>query len=165
MRTLLFIGRRAAYGFTIVELLVTIVIVSILASACLPMAELAHRRGKEEDLRHALRQIRDAIDAYHDAAKQGHILLKPGESGYPRTLDALVEGVTDVKSPTGEMLYFLRRLPRDPFNDNADIAASATWGKRSYASSAADPKEGMDVYDIYSLSVKAGVNGIPYRDW
>jgi general secretion pathway protein G len=152
-------------GFTIVELLVTLVMVSILASAALPMAELVVQRNKEQELRRALREIRDALDAYKQAGDEGRMLRKVGESGYPPTLASLVEGVTDVKSPTGARMYFLRRISRDPFFNQGDVPAVQTWGKRSYASSADDPKEGDDVYDVYSVSPKAGLNGIPYREW
>lgn len=152
-------------GFTIIELLVTVVIVSILASVALPMTELAVQRNKEEDLRHALREIRNALDAYKEAGDEGRILRKIGESGYPPTLEILVQGVQDAKDPKNARIYFLRRIPRDPFFDDTSVPAANTWGKRSYASSADDPKEGADIYDIYSLSPATGLNGIPYREW
>jgi general secretion pathway protein G len=152
-------------GFTIVELLVTVVIVSILASGVFPMAELALLRTKEQKLRSDLLQIREALDAYKAAANDGRILMKRGESGYPKTLDELVQGVTDAKSPTGAKIYFLRRVPRDPFFADLRVPASETWGKRSYSSSADDPKEGADVYDVHSLSDKLAINGTLYREW
>jgi general secretion pathway protein G len=152
-------------GFTIVELLVTVVIVSILASVAFPMAELAVQRNKEQDLRRALREVREALDAYKTAGDEGRLLRKAGESGYPRALEVLVDGVVDAKSPTGAKIYFLRRIPRDPFFSENGVPAAKMWGKRSYASSADDPKEGSDVYDIYSLSKGVGLNGIAYRDW
>lgn len=156
--------RNRASGFTIVELLVTIVIIGILASAAIPMTELAFQRGKEQDLRTALREIRSAIDAYKQAGDEGHIERKITESGYPHSLEELVEGVTDAKNPKGGKLYFLRRIPRDPLQDE-DIAPGKTWGKRSYASSHTEPKEGEDVFDIYSTAPGSGLNGIGYRDW
>lgn len=152
-------------GFTIVELLVTVVLVSILASAAFPMAQLAVQRSKEQELRRTLREIRDALDAYKQAGDEGSILRKPGESGYPRTLEALADGVVDAKSPTGAKLYFLRRIPRDPLSPDIGASAAKTWGKRSYSSSGDDPKEGDDVYDIYSLAAGDGLNGVPYREW
>lgn len=152
-------------GFTIVELLMTIVIISILASAAFPMAELAIQRNKEQDLRRALREIRSALDAYKQAGDEGRIARKAGDSGYPRTLEALVDGVTDAKNPSGAKIYFLRRIPRDPFYADASAPPAGTWGKRSYASSADDPKEGDDVYDVYSLAPGAGLNDVPYREW
>jgi len=159
------VGRGRVTGFTIVELLVTVVIVSILASAVLPMAELARQRAKEHELRQALMQIRGALDAYKQASDDGRIARQPGESGYPRSLDDLVKGVVDVKDPAGAKRYFLRRLPRDPTFPDAAVAPALTWGKRSYASSAEAPKEGADVYDVHSLTQGAGMNGIPFRNW
>ena len=152
-------------GFTIVELLVTVVIVSILASAALPMTELAIHRHKEQELRRVLREIREALDAYKQAGDEGRIVRQVLESGYPQTLEALVEGVPDAKSPSGAKIYFLRRIPRDPFFADASVPAAKTWGKRSYSSSAEDPKEHGDVYDVYSMSTGVGMNGIPYREW
>lgn len=156
-------GRRS--GFTIIELLVTVVIVSILASVALPMTELAVQRNKEQELRHALREVRDALDAYKQAGDEGRIIRKADESGYPHTLEILVQGVQDAKSPKRAKIYFLRRIPRDPFFGDTSVSAAMTWGKRSYASSADDPKEGDDIYDIYSLSPDTGLNGTPYREW
>jgi general secretion pathway protein G len=152
-------------GFTIVELLVTIVIVSLLASIAFPMVELSVQRNKEQELRRSLREIREALDAYKQAGGEGNILRKVGESGYPPTLETLVEGVTDAKSPTGAKIYFLRRIPRDPFFPDVSVPAAKTWGKRSYESSADEPKEGKDVYDVYSLSTGTSLSGIPYREW
>lgn len=152
-------------GFSLIELLVTLVIVSILASAALPMAELAVQRGKEQDLRQALREMRNAIDAYKQAGDDGRIARQPTESGYPHSLDELVNGVTDAKDIKGGKLYFLRRIPADPFAEATDKGGSAAWGLRSYASSREDPKAGADVFDVYSRTPGAGLNGVPYKEW
>ena len=156
-------GRRA--GFSLIELLVVVAIVAVLATIGLPLAELAQRRTKEEDLRASLREIRNALDAYKAASDKGHIIRRAGESGYPPSLDILVEGVTDAQSPRGERLFFLRRLPRDPLAPPDVAKASDTWGLRSYASTADEPKPGNDVYDVYSRSSETGMNGVPYRQW
>ena len=156
--------RNQLRGFTLVELVITVAIISLLATAALPAAELAARRAKEQELSRALRQVRDAIDAYKQAADEGRIEKKVGDSGYPKQLEDLVAGVDDRKSTRKAKIYFLRRLPRDPFAD-VEMAPSATWGKRSYASPPDDPKEGDDVYDVYSLSSATGLNGRPYREW
>jgi len=151
-------------GFTIVELLVTLVIVGILASAAIPMAELSQQRIREQDLRLALRELRAALDAYKSASDNGHIVRTPGESGYPHTLEELATGVVDAKDPTGAKLRFLRRIPPDPFAESSAAPASA-WGRRSYVSSHEDPREGADVYDVYSRTPGVGLNGMPYREW
>jgi len=157
--------RRTAAGFTLVELVVTVAIVAVLASIGLPLAELALQRQREQELRSALREVRAAIDAYKLAADQGRIARSAEQSGYPASLDLLVLGVEDVRSKTRERIYFLRRLPRDPTFPDATVPAANTWGKRSYASPPDAPREGDDVYDIYSLSPGAGLNGVDYRYW
>jgi general secretion pathway protein G len=157
--------RRAARGFTLVELVVTAAIVSVLALAVLPFAENAARRAKESELRAALREIRGAIDAYRRAWDEGRIERRLDDSGYPPTLEALVEGVRDAKDPKGRRIYFLRRLPRDPFAGGEALRASDTWGRRSYASPPDFPAEGADVFDVHSRAAGAGLNGVPYRQW
>lgn len=152
-------------GFTLIELVVTVAIVGILAAGALPLAELAAQRGRESELRAALRQIRDGLDAYKEAYEAKRIEQKVGQSGYPPNLRVLVSGVTDVSDPNGNRIYFLRRLPRDPFHADPSIPPEGTWGKRSYASPPDAPAEGEDVFDVYSLSREVGLNGIPYREW
>ena len=152
-------------GFTLIELMVTVAIVSLLATVAFPLAEVTAKRSKEEDLRHSLRQIRDAIDAYKQVWDEGRIEKKLGEAGYPPELKALVEGVKDAKSPEGKKIYFLRRLPRDPMSSDSQATPEETWGKRSYDSPPDDPQDGDDVFDVYSLNEDEGLNGIPYREW
>ena len=153
-------------GFTLVELVICVAIVALLASIALPLAEVSAQRGKEQDLRLALRELRAAIDRYKLASDEGVIERKADASGYPPKLAALVEGVPDKRNPGAPKIYFLRRLPRDPMAAEADAAAgNGGWGLRSYASPASDPQEGDDVYDVYSKSEGKGLNGVPYREW
>lgn len=152
-------------GFTLIELVVTIAIMGVLATAALPLVELTVQRSQEQELRAALRQIREAIDAYKQAVDDKRIIKAVDKSDYPKSLQVLVDGMDDAKSPKKAKIYFLRRIPRDPMRHNASIPAEQTWGLRSYASSAEEPHEGDDVFDVYSLSTKTGINGIPYREW
>src|SRR5260221_11949911 len=152
-------------GFTLIELVITVAIVAMLASVALPVSELAVQRTKEQELRRTLRQVREAIDAHKQAVDEGPIQKSVGDSGYPKKPEDLAEGVDDQKNPKKEKIYFLRRIPRDPLNADPTLSATATWGKRSYASPPDDPKEGDDVFDVFSIAQGKGINGQRYRDW
>lgn len=155
---------RAARGFTLVEMLAVVTIVGILASSAIPMVQWTAKRQKEAELRQALRSIRSALDAYKSAVDQGRIQpAKPG-SGYPERLSLLVEGVSQAGDTPGGKLYFLRRLPRDPFAPS-HWPAEKTWGLRSHDSPPEQPRPGRDVFDVYSMSELRGLDGSRYRDW
>jgi general secretion pathway protein G len=145
-------------GFTLIELLIVVAVVALLASVAAPLAELGYQRGKESELRHALREIRSAIDEYKRAADEGRIEKKADESGYPPSLAALVDGVVLKTEAKDEKIYFLRRIPKDPLTGEG-------WGLRSYKSPANDPQDGKDVFDVYSKSDETGLNRVPYREW
>ena len=156
--------RSRSRGFALIELLISVAILGLLAGGAMTFADLAVQRNNEELLRSNLREIRQAIDAYKLASDARRIARGADETGYPRTLSELVDGVTDASSPKGNKLYFLRRLPRDPMADAA-LPAEATWGLRSYASSPDNPQPGRDVFDVYSMSPRKGLNGQPYEAW
>ncbi|MBI1283599.1 MAG: prepilin-type N-terminal cleavage/methylation domain-containing protein [Thiobacillus sp.] len=152
-------------GFTLIELVITVAIVGVLALLAAPLLEVTAQRHKEAELRLALRQIREAIDAYHQAVKDRKIASPVDASGYPPTLESLVAGVPDISRPDRPALYFLRKLPRDPMNPDKTLSPAETWGKRSYASPPEAPAPGDDVFDVYSLSEAVGLNGVPYREY
>ena len=153
-------------GFTLIELLVVLAVLGVLAAIAVPVVEVMVQRHREAELRLALREIRHAIDAYKRAYDEGRVLRVLNSSGYPKTLAVLVEGIEDARDPKKSRMYFLRRLPADPV---VQVVAShdpaSSWGKRAYSSDAGDPKEGDDVYDVFSRSAKVGLNGVPYNKW
>jgi len=159
------IARFRIAGFSLVELLVSVAILGVLASVAMRVVELTQKRQKEAELRTALRDIRHAIDAYKEAADKKRIKVESDSSGYPPTLADLVDGTPDLSSKNGAMLYFLRRIPRDPFNSDPSVSAIETWGKRSFGSPASKPIPGADVYDVYTKAEGVGLNGIAYKEW
>ncbi len=157
-------GSPAQRGLTLIELLICITILAILASVALPMAELAVTRTKEMELRRSLREVRSALDAWKDdydkAVEQKKIITSINETGYPESLEKLLEG-NDWGGLYPHKRRYLRRLPVDPFDEYEE-----GWGLRSYKD---EPDStvygGEDVYDIYSQSTRIGLDGTPYNTW
>ena len=157
----------SASGFTLVELLVTLTILSILAAAALPYAEVTVRREKELELRQALREVRTAIDAFHEDWKAGRIsrtATAASEDGYPRTLQTLIEGA-DTGDVKGTKRRYLRRIPRNPVAD-ASRPAAEQWVLLGYQ----DARDSLtwdsrDVYDLRSAADGTALDGTKYREW
>ena len=151
---------RGTAGLTYVELLVTLIVLSILAGAAIPVAKTALKREKEIELRQALRQIRTAIDQYKMFCDSGLILKEGVDSEcYPPELEVLIEGVPQVGT-IDKKLKFLRRIPKDPFTGQAE------WGLRSYQDDADSTSWGrQNVYDIYTEFDGTGLDGTKYRTW
>jgi general secretion pathway protein G len=150
-------------GFTFVELLVVVTIVTILASAIMPLAKVTARRTREAELRRDLREIRTAIDKFKDAADIGQIGsldLKVGAENYPADLQQLVDGVTAANDATGRKLKFLRRIPVDP------MTHSTEWGLRSYQDKPDSTHwGGQNVFDVYTTFDGTALDGTKYKDW
>ena len=152
-------------GFTLIEMVVVLAILGALLTMAVPLAQLTSQRAREAELRQSLRSIRTALDEYRKASQRGgSVAQKAGSNGYPRTLEALTEGVRDPSTPEIKARYFLRRLPRDPFAD-PELPAAQTWGLRCYDSPPNAPAPGDDVFDVYSLSPRQAIDGSWYKDW
>jgi len=148
--------RTKARGFTLIELIVATSILIILTGMAIPLARVTIKREKERELRHALWQMRDAIDRYKDTADRGAFQIKIGSEGYPPDLDTLVNGV-DVG---GKKLKFLRRIPIDPMTDGTD------WGMRAMQDDPqSDSWNGENVFDVYTKSEGTALDGTKYKDW
>jgi general secretion pathway protein G len=147
-------GREA--GLTLVELIVTVAILGILASAAIPIARFQVKRQKERMLRYDLWQMRAAIDAYKDAAEKHAFQTKVDSQNYPPDLQTLVDGV-DVQ---GKKVRFLRHIPIDPMTGNDD------WGLRSMQDDpTSDSWGGQNVFDVFTKSDGVALDGTKYSDW
>ncbi len=153
------ISLRGSAGVTLIELVVTMAILSILAACVLPLSEVTRKRSKEIEFRQDLRTIREAIDQYKRDVDEGKVAKQAMDSGYPRTLEILVKGV-EIPGPVPLKKKYLRRIPKDPLTEDGE------WGLRSYSD---DPDSriwgGQDVYDVYSKSDEVGLDGTPYNQW
>jgi general secretion pathway protein G len=150
------IRKNAERGLTFVELIVTVAILAILASAAVPIAMFKVKREKERELRYDLWQMRDAIDKYKDAADKGAFQTKIDSQNYPPDMETLVNGV-DVQ---GKKVKFLRRIPVDPMTGNTE------WGLRSMQDDpTSDSYGGQSVFDVHSKSPGTALDGTKYSDW
>ena len=152
-------------GFTLIELLVALVLLALIVTSAAPLMQMTVKRNKEQELKRALWQMRDAIDDYKEAVEDGRIEMSDDKSGYPSSLQELVDGVENAQDPDNKKIYFQRRIPRDPFATDDTLSNAETWGLRSYESSFDEGEAGEDVYDVYSLSNAIGINKQPYKDW
>ncbi len=159
--------RKRQAGISLLEMVATCTLLLILASAVLPLARVAIKRQKEIELRRALREMRTAIDKYHEAAmptqgqppRIGGADVKVDSQGYPPDLETLVEGVSELGT-VGRKIKFLRRIPRDPMTNTAE------WGLRCYQDEPdSDSWCGTNVWDVYTTSAGKGLDDTPYKEW
>ncbi|WP_263365889.1 type II secretion system protein [Edaphobacter bradus] len=143
-------------GLTLVELIITITIVAVLATAAIPIARFQVKREKERELRRDLWEMRSAIDKYKDAADKGGFQIKADSLGYPPDLETLVNGV----EVQGKKVKFLRRIPTDPMTGNTD------WGLRSNQDDPdSDSFGGQNVFDVHTKSTGTALDGTKYSTW
>ena len=151
--------RSNALGMTLLELLIACSILLVLATVALPLTRVTVIRQREQLLRYDLREMRDAIDRYRDAADKGMFQVQAGTENYPPDLDTLVNGV-QLTGTQNVHMRFLREKPVDPMTGNSD------WGLRSVQD---DPDStswgGQDVFDVYSKATGAALDGTKYSDW
>jgi general secretion pathway protein G len=148
--------RRVLRGFTLIELIVSIAILSILTGLAVPMTRVAIKRQKERELRYDLQLLRDAIDRYKHAA-EGSYFQKADSYTYPKSLNVLVEGV---EITGGKKLRFLRQIPIDPMTGKND------WGVHSMDDEPeSDSWDESTIYDVYSRAEGIGLDGTRYRTW
>jgi general secretion pathway protein G len=153
------VPRLRARGYTLAELVMVCAILGILAAIAFPVAKFTTKRLKETELRAALREMRNAVDEFKRYSDAGLIPVELGTDGYPKELEALVEGV-DVVGQVDRKVRFLRRVPVDPMTGEDE------WGLRSYQDEwDASSWGGENVYDVYSLSEGVGLNGVAYAKW
>jgi general secretion pathway protein G len=150
------------------EMVVVLAIVSVLAAMAIPQAAKQAQRAKEMELRSTLREVRTAIDRFHEdwSSVQGasRFASVASADGYPLSFDVLIKGV-EGGGPNGRKRRYLRALPRNPFAP-ADADLKDQWRIVSYQE---DPKgggiKGRDVYDIRANTEGVGLDGIAYAEW
>jgi general secretion pathway protein G len=148
--------RPSREGFTVVELIVAMTILMILTAAAVPVVRVTIQRNKERELRHALWDMRDAIDRYKDAADRGAFQIKLDSQGYPPDLETLVKGVDS----NGKKIRFLRQIPVDPMTGKTE------WGLRSMQDDIdSDSWGGQSVFDVYTKSEGTALDGTKYKTW
>jgi len=150
---------KSIRGFTLIELLATVTIIGILVGLSLPLARNALKSDREQRLHEALREMRTAIDKFHDESDRGTIEKPTDTEGYPQTMEQLVDGVQLI-GQAGKNIKFLRKIPIDPMTNSTD------WGMRSYQDEPTSQSwGGQNVFDVYSKSDGIAFDGTRYKDW
>ena len=129
--------RRRQGGFTLVELLIVISLISILAAMGLVQYKNSVTAAREATLKTNLFRMRDAIDQYY--ADKGK---------YPSSLDSLVSD------------GYMRKIPVDPFTQSAD-----TWVTEPAEPDPNNPSAEPGVYNIKSGAQGTALDGSSYSEW
>ena len=131
-------GRRAGReaGFTLLELITVVAIISILVSIALPNYRQAILQSREAVLKEDLYRFRDLIDQYY--ADKGK---------YPASLEGLIEE------------GYLKKMPLDPMTGQAD------WEAVPEEADPNNPTETPGIQDVRSASAQISMAGTPYNEW
>jgi len=157
-------------GVTLIEMLVVVAIVSILASAVIPLSRMTVKRTREIVLRGNLRELRKAIDAFKwdcDNKKLSTIegYCKTEQNNYPETLEQLTEPLK-MAGAVDKTKKYLRRIPRDAMMPLDSPNNPNNWGLRSYADQPDSSQwGGGNVYDVYSKSDALSLDESKYNTW
>jgi general secretion pathway protein G len=128
---------KAVRGFTLIELMVVMAIISILLTIALPIYQKSITRAKESVLRNNLFTMREMIDEYTIDKQKA-----------PETLQDLV---TD---------GYLRQIPQDPMT-----GSDQTWKVTMEDTPAGGSNSTPGIFDVHSGSDKSGLDGTAYQDW
>jgi len=159
-----------AKGFTLIEILVVIAIISILAAGVMPLTRMTVKRAKEMELRAGLRVLRSAIDAFKKDCDEKKLSSLEGycqadQNNYPESLEKLTEPLK-LAGAVDRTKKYLRRLPRDPMTPLDSPENPNNWGLRSYGDDRDSTSWGGDnVYDVYSKSEALSLDGSKYNTW
>jgi general secretion pathway protein G len=131
------LGEGGQSGFTLVELLVVLALISILASMAVVQYRNGVRHSQESVLRTDLFRMRDAIDQYY-----------ADKNKYPASLDTLVSD------------GYMRQIPQDPLTQSAD-----TWQTIPAEPDPSNPTAEPGIYNVKSGATGTGLDGTSYADW
>ncbi len=150
-----------ARGFTLIELIIVVFIISVLAAVAIPMVETSVKRDKEVQLRRNLRTIINAIDEYNAFVIKNKIKFDEDTYGYPETLEDLTNGIEYKDKDNNERIQkFLRKIPIDPMTNSYE------WGMRSYQDKPDSTTwGGENVWYVYTKSERKALDGTYYKDW
>ena len=160
--------RGVQHGFSLLELIITLAIMSLLFGMAVQVMDYTAKRQRETELKVSLRTIRNGLEAFkRTATQEGFSVFETDRwdknTGYPKKLEYLVDGMKANSAIPGsetKTLYFLREIPLDPMTNSRD------WGLRSTEDDPdSDSTDGENIYDVYTKSNGTALNGTLYKKW